>query len=517
MKRILQGLYCLLIAAAVVISAYFLATMKGPVITIRDIENNKGQFTVIYNEDGTIHSLDGDLKGAKIKSEEDARKVIDNYRELFQLPNTTEYRCINIQESITGTAYMYIQTFAGIDIAGTYISLITDDNVLTAITVNIDRDIESIVARRLTDKEINKVISSEYGDRYRVYTKRELILNNKLVYHVYLVNKEDIFTLDDRVVFIDAETKTLKTEQNISAERNMFDSYYNKEEIYSNFTYNDIEYLYDLERKIQIVDMREDNNWPLNKKECDGHLIAENTFVAGENELAAAVYINLAKTYDWYQDNYHRNSYDDNNGEIICLVGLDIFADNAAYWPTLNIFAVGEANVYDIAPATLLDVTAHEFTHAVFQSITGRTTIRNSETEGISEAYADIFGCLIDGDWILAEGIVEGKALSDLSDSGIETLRRKKSPETYKDSYWSNTDGHLNSVILTEIAYEMIQNGFTEREVADIWYQSMFYGYSDNSTYLTVKHNIVKAARALGHGPEQIELIEDLFSEVEIK
>ena len=512
MRRLMYGLQIGFLIGAILLVSAFLDKAHNNMAMREDIniENCK----VFYNLDGTVHSLDGDLNGVKLYSEEDGLKIIENYREIFEVPENTAFRHVDTQDSITGPVYKYIQTFNGFDISGTYVTLVTDNNTLTAISMDINRAIKEITIRRLTEKQIQEAVFSKCDkEAYQIQSTQEIIVNNRLVYSVYVVSN-DVFDLTDMRLFIDAATKEVKTERQI-ADFFYYDPEFVNPSNISTLSRGGVEYLFNQERKISVFRMTEDTTWPL-EEQSYGEYIGVQNLTSIEDELSLAAYNNLITSYDWYKERYGRKSYDNKGSDILCLVGVEALADNAAYWNSFDIFLVGEVNKYDKAPAVFLDVIAHEYTHAVFKSITGECLIRNGETEGIHEAYADIFGCLIDGDWVIAEGIKEGKALSDPSGSGIKLVKKRHYPERYKDEYWSYNDGHINGMLLTRTVYAMLQHGFTEGDIADIWYQSMFYGYSDNSTYLTVRYNVEKAARALGYTEEQIKVINSLFEEIGI-
>ena len=488
---------------------------QDTIITQKDIEENTGSFSVIYNDDGTIQSLDGDLKGARINDEKDALNLINKYQELFQLPSNIGYKCINIQDTLIGKAYMFIQTYQNVEIAGTYVVLTTNGEEIDSISTDVVRHMDEITLNRLSNEEIQEIVEERVGQNKRLQSVKEIILGGKLTYYVYVVNSDNIFELDDMKLFIDADTREVKTEREVAKKYNTIDTYYDETQDETSTPSILSSYLFDPLRNIQVVDIQEDTTWPLETYDYMGYQVPL-TIASQDDELGSTVYENLATVYDWYKDRFGRVSYDNKNGEIVALLGVDSLLDNAAYWDAFNVFIVGEVHKYDKSPAEFLDVIAHEYTHAMFKNIAGDTTIRNGTTEGINEAYADIFGCLIDGDWVMAEGLKDHKALSDFTDSGIELVKKRNYPETYKGNFWSQTDGHINSRILTKIAYKMTQNGFTEKEVAEVWYQSMFYGYSDNSDYITVRYNIEKAMRALGYEANRVEMVGELFEEVNI-
>ena len=60
----------------------------------------------------------------------------------------------------------------------------------------------------------------------------------------------------------------------------------------------------------------------------------------------------------------------------------------------------------------------------------------------------------------------------------------------------------------------MSQKGISNNDIARIWYQSMFYGYHNDSTYHDVKTNLISAATALNYNTKTIDIINECFQEI---
>ncbi|MBM4370490.1 MAG: thrombospondin type 3 repeat-containing protein [Deltaproteobacteria bacterium] len=91
-------------------------------------------------------------------------------------------------------------------------------------------------------------------------------------------------------------------------------------------------------------------------------------------------------TYNYYFDELCRDSFDDDNEQIE--IGVHLGEDNAYSVGSCGQLVFGEGYV-------VLDVFGHEYTHAVVYNTAGLEYFGPSG--GLDEAYADIFGCLIEG------------------------------------------------------------------------------------------------------------------------
>lgn len=230
-----------------------------------------------------------------------------------------------------------------------------------------------------------------------------------------------------------------------------------------------------------------------------------------ENQRAVSSYVNLRDTYDWYLEHLNRNSLDGKGQLIACAVDMKSVKDNAAFFPIGEYFiAAPEDTLFTYPPCGALDTMAHEYTHGVFYHVVGDLSDGGYMSEAINEGYADIFGCLVEGNWKMGETVAD-KVMRDPTGTETELLCDYKYPTRYFGEHWSLSDGHIDGILLSRAAYQMTQSGFTEEDVANIWYKSMEYGYDTRSDFLSVRYNVIQAARNLGYTVEETDVIEDIF------
>jgi Zn-dependent metalloprotease len=179
-------------------------------------------------------------------------------------------------------------------------------------------------------------------------------------------------------------------------------------------------------------------------------------FIDNDNIWSAAEHDNAAKdngaldahwgaevTYDFWDVNFGRNSFDNEGAQIISYVHYDSNYDNA-FWNG-RAMTYGDGNNYDIL--TALDVCGHEIGHAVC-SYTADLAYQN-QSGGINEGYSDIWGACVehfgrtgslDGDldpgvWLIGEDIGSGgDPLRSMIDPNSEG-----DPDTYRGANWTMT------------------------------------------------------------------------------
>ncbi len=124
-----------------------------------------------------------------------------------------------------------------------------------------------------------------------------------------------------------------------------------------------------------------------------------------------AVHDNFGAIYDYFMNNFGRDSYDANGAPLIATINYRQDPDEPfrnAYWdPQRKQMVFGEGF------AQPLDVTAHEVTHA----ITERSAHLKYEGESgaLNESISDIFGSNLDpGDWLMGEDLPDG-AIRDMA------------------------------------------------------------------------------------------------------
>ena len=157
---------------------------------------------------------------------------------------------------------------------------------------------------------------------------------------------------------------------------------------------------------------------------------------------------NLDLTQKYYQAVHGRNSFD-NAGILARANAHEGTSYVNAFWDGAELhFGDGDGSAAN--PLTVIDVVAHEFTHAVTQHTAG--LINAGESGGLNESFSDVFGALVEfwsepdgqanypgavsgtADWLCGEDCwVSQVALRDLRDP-----RRFGQPSRYKGTYWYN-------------------------------------------------------------------------------
>lgn len=280
--------------------------------------------------------------------------------------------------------------------------------------------------------------------------------------------------------------------------------------------------LYDSLRAIRIADA--------NHQDSIGIPITENRNDNwNTHQEAITVYTNMIKVFDYYANVFGRDGADDSHTEVYIDVNyrdgnyLDSNGQysNAFYSSSIQgctFIAIGDGNHYPRA----LDVLAHEFTHAVTNSIWGGKY--QGESGALNEAYSDIIGNLIEdrGLYLHGEALALGANRNFADPSNPENKNAPKQPSHYDDLYVGNDDNggvHTNSGIVNHAAYLMDQNWPTSNhsdELATLFYKSMYY-LSPNSTFLDCRHAVLAAAKSMNMTNEKRSVIAAAFENVGIK
>ncbi len=192
----------------------------------------------------------------------------------------------------------------------------------------------------------------------------------------------------------------------------------------------------------------------------------------------------LVRTYDYYKEVHHRNSFDGNDGEIMAYynpIFLDGdsnsgFPDNAFAMHNSrgNFLVFGRGSGY-FNPLVTLDVVGHEFSHLVVGN-NGRGGLQyQGESGALNEGFADVFGTSIehfatdDADWLIGDGIVNlsGYSYMRSMQDPKNNHPTSKQPHTYKGQNWADTrfgawdNGgvHVNSGVMNYWYYLLAEGG----------------------------------------------------------
>jgi bacillolysin len=154
-------------------------------------------------------------------------------------------------------------------------------------------------------------------------------------------------------------------------------------------------------------------------------------------------------TYDFWDKNFGRNSYDDNGARIISYVHYDDNPGNTsgydnAFWNG-RAMTYGDGNNFDVL--TSLDVCGHEIGHAICSN-TADLAYQN-QSGAMNEGYSDVWGACVEhfgrtgsldgaldpGVWLIGEDIGgSGGPLRSMIDPNS-----KGDPDTYQGTNWVMT------------------------------------------------------------------------------
>lgn len=166
-------------------------------------------------------------------------------------------------------------------------------------------------------------------------------------------------------------------------------------------------------------------------------------------------YAFLGDTYNFFKNNFRRDSYDNNGAKLLATVHYKQDYANAFWNGTQMVF--GDGFVVD-------DVTAHELTHAV-TDFTAALIYKN-ESGALSESMSDVFGEFVDltneptdpaeDRWLMGEDLPIG-AIRSMSNPPL--YNQPDLTSNYVCTLQDNGGVHINSGIPNKAAYLMTDGG----------------------------------------------------------
>ena len=198
--------------------------------------------------------------------------------------------------------------------------------------------------------------------------------------------------------------------------------------------------------------------------------------LSDSDKVALDVHYSMEKAYDFFFEEFGRDSYSGSGASIDCYVHYLENYKNAFFDGARFVFGDGFGVNSSSQPYTSTDIVAHEFTHGV-ASYTANFEYLN-ESGALEESFCDIFGIGVD---FYAN---PGSANWEMGDRGntymLRSLKEPKKlgdPDTYQGEYWItdvfNDKGgvHSNSGVQNYWFYLLSEGG---------------EGYNDNGDYYKV-------------------------------
>ncbi len=234
-------------------------------------------------------------------------------------------------------------------------------------------------------------------------------------------------------------------------------------------------------------------------------------------------YDRLGTTYDCYAQLFGRDSHDGAGGQIVSTVHYGSNWANAIWNGTQLVFGDGDG-VKASSLAFSMDVSAHEFTHAVTSA--SSELIYSGESGGLNEAMSDIFGSVCE--WYRDGQIISTKTWKvgeEIWTPAIpnDALRYMNNPSldgvslSYYPNYADGVDVHYSSGIANLAFYLISQggkhpNGKTNilvtgigiAKAANIFYTANTAFFTPDTTFEQAKTYTEQAAVSLGYSMAEI-------------
>lgn len=277
---------------------------------------------------------------------------------------------------------------------------------------------------------------------------------------------------------------------------------YMMEDIY--YMYNVAESMFDPETDQGFIVTLDANNTSTFVLDFSYITSTNNTWTQQD---AISAHCNAEKTYTYFDTTFNWKSYNGQGANILSIVNVaeeDGTSMENAFWNGQAVFyGNGGANFKPLAGA--LDVTAHELAHAVVSATANLEYY--GQPGAISEAYADIFACMVDrNDWQIGEDITR----PGYSPSGA--ARDLSNPHNMGDStkpYWQpahtteiflgtrdNGGVHINSGIVN-YAYYLYASSIGKEKAEQVFFRALTNYLTKTSGFIELRLAVIFSARDL--------------------
>ncbi len=236
------------------------------------------------------------------------------------------------------------------------------------------------------------------------------------------------------------------------------------------------------------------NTNPQNSNFDYDHVKSNNNSWA--SKISVSAHYNGGEAYEYFRTTHNRNSINAEGGNIISIINISDPSSGGgfdnAFWNGAAMF-YGNGNVAFTPLAEGLDVAGHEMSHGVIQATANLTY--QDESGALNEAFADIFGAMIDrDDWLIGEEIVKLSAfpsgamrsMSDPHNGGNSLSDPGYQPKNVSEQFTGSADNggvHINSGIINHAYYLFAETNGVGKDIAEqVFYRAL-------TTYLSASSN----------------------------
>jgi MYXO-CTERM domain-containing protein len=242
---------------------------------------------------------------------------------------------------------------------------------------------------------------------------------------------------------------------------------------------------------------------------------------------------NIAFVVDYYSKKFARKSWDDKNGNIpiVVHVGDDTDGqpglDNAYFDQQLNLMAFGDGRELLKPTAGFMDITAHEFTHAV--TFNSSALEYQDQSGALNEGISDIFGAFIEhaqtpddkNNWLMGEGsLLQGSgAMRDMVNPKNGFDPQPGHMTEFVRTTQDQGGVHINSGIPNKAASLMtvggtgttgvvVARGIGWENAEKVWYRANTVYLKETSDFAAAAQATLTAGKDLGLSQEDQNVID---------
>ncbi|MCT4508788.1 MAG: M4 family metallopeptidase [Tepidibacter sp.] len=252
----------------------------------------------------------------------------------------------------------------------------------------------------------------------------------------------------------------------------------------------------------------------------------DDKFDAEEQKAAVDAHKYANYVYNYYKDNFDRNSIDDKGMDIKSSVHFKKNYSNAAWIGTQMIYGDGDGQISGPLSGAL-DVVGHEITHGVTEH-TANLEYKD-QSGALNESISDVFGALIEfeyqpdkADYLLGEDIwtpnEPNDALRDMKNPGSNKAYRAQPAHMndYVDTTQDHGGVHTNSGIPNKAAYNVMKS-VGHYKTGQIYYHALTNYLVKTSNFHDARLALVQSAKDLyGKNSSETRAVKDAFDSVGI-
>jgi hypothetical protein len=227
----------------------------------------------------------------------------------------------------------------------------------------------------------------------------------------------------------------------------------------------------------------------------------------------------------YYRDTFGRQGIDDQNLNYLLLGHMGENFANAFWNGTFIVFGDGDNQLLSNLCGSL-DVAAHEYTHGVVEFTSG--LLYENQSGALNEAFADIFGCMVDrDDWTIGEQVtlVPPYYLRNLADpsDAVDPLPTKMSEYQNLPVDQDHGGVHINCGIPARAAYLAAEGLSTQNlgtsigrdKTEQIFYRALSIYLTQTSNFLDAREATIQAAQDL-YGDAEASSVQAAWDVVEV-